>query len=130
MGNFALDYAKYLWFPFVSTLIILIMDETTMIDDGNLEFFIVLSLLLGLPLITWSYLLAYRFKKFVTAFTSMFLLGLMTGFILPLTLFILTRFETTKSYAEFFTGLCRLLFPSFCFGNSLFNMALRDYYSF
>lgn len=49
----------------------------------------------------------------------------MTGFIMPILFFVLQFFPSTKAWGDNLTTICRILFPSFCFGDSLYKMAFR-----
>ena len=62
-GNFTLDYLKYLTFGLLAPLLIIALDVRVLIDDGNIEFFWGISLIMGLALISFAYAMSFYFKN-------------------------------------------------------------------
>lgn len=63
MGNFSLDYLKYLSFGILAPILIIALDVRVLIDDGNIEFFWGISIVMGLALISYAYAASFYFKN-------------------------------------------------------------------
>jgi len=63
MGNYTLDYIKYLTFGIAAPLVIKWIDVKILIDDGNFEFFTWVCIILGFSLISYAYCWSFYFKN-------------------------------------------------------------------
>ena len=125
VGNFLLDYAKYAFFAIMAPLIIVWLDAQVMIEEGNLTYFIITVFILGFALISYAYVVSFFFKSPSAAQIFLFLTSFISGFVLPLICFIFNRIESLKKWSKRISFICRIFFPTFCFGDSLFRMATR-----
>lgn len=126
LGNFLLDYAKYMLFAIFAPIIIIWLDAQVMIENGNLTYFICTVFLLGFALIAYAYLCSFFFKNPSASQIFLFLTSFISGFVLPLILFIFTFFDGLRSFSRTASTIMRFIFPTFCFGDSLFKMATRQ----
>jgi len=121
-----MDYCKFLVIPIFSPLFIMIFDVPLLNETETIKFIIILCYLSGFSIISWSYAMSFRFNTEISAFISMFLISFFTSFVLPIITFILSRISSTKSIGEYIVTVLRIFFPTYCWGNSLFNLGFRE----
>ncbi len=119
------DVVSYL--PTVVLIICIIfafgVDSYTKNEGAGATF--LLFLLFGPAVASFTYMLSFLFKSHSTAQLAIMFLNFLTGLCLMVVSFVLTIIPSTASYAVDLRYLFRL-FPSFCLGDGLTQLALCD----
>ena len=86
---------KFIPFAILCPLTIYLFDQTPMIENGNLTFFVVLCIVFGFACIAFSYFISFYFNQSWNAQIQVFLLSFMTGIIMPIIIYIFKILEGT-----------------------------------
>ena len=62
LANYAMDLVKYLAFGAFAPLLLMAFDIKIFLDDGNVEFLWILFLTYGFGIITFAYVLSFKYK--------------------------------------------------------------------
>mmetsp|Transcript_26423 Transcript_26423/g.39214 ORF Transcript_26423/g.39214 Transcript_26423/m.39214 type:complete len:1955 (+) Transcript_26423:136-6000(+) len=124
-STFAWDVLSYL--PTVALVICIVLafgvDNYTKNDGGTATF--LLFLLFGPAVAAFTYLMSFIFTSHSTAQLVVMFFNFLSGLCLMVVSFVLTNINSTESIAVDLRYLFRL-FPSFCLGDGLTQLALCD----
>jgi ATP-binding cassette subfamily A (ABC1) protein 3 len=82
-------------------------------------------ILYGLSVIPFNYLASFLFTEHTAAQNSMLLFYIFTGALLLIATIVLTIISSTHDIAFHIKFVCRLV-PSYCFGECIANIIVRD----
>ena len=128
-SSYLWDFISYLM-PFACTLILFTAFNVSSFTK-EAETFLSLVLVLGLyglAVIPFTYVLTFFFKKHTTAWNVIMLIMVVSGVILVLASYIMAVIPDTKDTNSILVYVYRL-FPPFCLGESLLNIANLDIFN-
>ncbi|EKF29940.1 ABC transporter, putative [Trypanosoma cruzi marinkellei] len=123
LSNYIFDFCCYLITTMLAILIMLIFNRKEYISSETIGATLVLFIMYGLSSIAMSYAVSFLFKQHASAQNVMLLVNFIAGFFLVLLVIILKMFESTENAAKGLQWAFRL-FPSYCVGEGILNLAL------
>ena len=113
-------------FSIGAPVLITVLNIDALTEDGNIEFFWIICFLFGMALIPNAYAFSYLFKSTAGVLIYYILISLISSLIAPPLIIFLTFAGSRFYYWTRNISFCmRLLFPMYCFGDSLFKMVFR-----
>jgi ATP-binding cassette, subfamily A (ABC1), member 3 len=127
-SNYMMDLVKYLIFGSVSIGLIKAFALDTLSTDPVFEHMVILFLIYGFPLISFTYFFNFLFKDFGSAQTWIFLCYILSGTIVTTLIYVMRLFDTTR---EIGIGLSYFLklFPPYLFGCTILDCANSKTYA-
>jgi ATP-binding cassette subfamily A (ABC1) protein 3 len=123
-ANFLWDFANYLPMLFMALLVFRIYSIDAWLGDATGYVFLA-TLLYGLSVIPFAYMLSFLFTSSTSAQNGLLLLSILGGAMLLVVSVVLTILEATRPYVYYAKFGFRLL-PMYSFGECLMNIMLKD----
>ncbi|SYZ63668.1 ATP-binding_cassette_subfamily_A (plasmid) [Leishmania braziliensis MHOM/BR/75/M2904] len=122
LTNFLFDICCYIITMFLVIIVFAIFHREEYIGKRAVGATIVLFFLYGLSSVAMAYAVSFLFKEHSTAQNVVMLVNFITGFLLVLSVSMLSVLESTKKVAEKLPWFFRVV-PSFCVGEGISNLA-------
>ncbi|KAL4430213.1 hypothetical protein ABPG74_014772 [Tetrahymena malaccensis] len=128
LSNFFVDMVKHLIPASLCILMVVAYNIKTFTESSNFGAICSLFILYGWAIIPFTYLINFIFEKQGSAQVFTFFINFLLGSVSPVIIMVLRLMSSTKSLALKLQWIFRL-FPSFCFGYGIVNMANRSLYA-
>ena len=117
-SNLLIDYLKYLLVAIAAIVCIAAFDVSTFTQGDRMSMTIVLLIVAGFSIISFTYLASFLFKDPSQAQVVLFLFCITTGFVMMMGSFVLRLLKGTRDFHVGFTEYILRLFPLYdlCFG--------------
>ena len=122
LSNLAWDYISYLPTALLTILLCVIFDVSEFVDSTRIGALMVVFLLYGFAVTTFTYLLSFCFKRYSMAQNVVWIIN-MLAFILMLASFIMSQ-ATDTCQVDGYMQYIYNVFPGYSLGNALLNLSL------
>ncbi|EAS03348.1 ABC transporter family protein (macronuclear) [Tetrahymena thermophila SB210] len=126
ISNFVIDYIKYLIPTVISCFLAFAFQVTSVTDNGNFGYFLLLIFLYGLSLLSLVYVFSFLHSDYGNAQVIQFFLHFMFGGVGAVIFAILRFYDSTHNFAVKVSWVFRI-FPSFSIYDGFTNLTGRKF---